>query len=158
MHNSESRSVPCSHLTESDWGVSSDLTRYTLPAVPVRYSFRSTGCLASIIRKSLEPASLRVKDIVSGISTDIVAAGQGLENNLQPSIPLKKSQPNSKPADEKNAAAEGKVRRAVTRIVRDGALVHCHLACGHMLTLHKGEVSAPSSMECWACEAERNCS
>ena len=63
MHNSESRSVSCSHLTESDWGVSSDLTRYTLPAVPVRYGFRSTGCLASIIRESLEPASLRVKGI-----------------------------------------------------------------------------------------------
>jgi len=95
---------------------------------------------------------------VSGISTDIVAAGQGLEDNLQPSIPVKKHQPNSEPADENHAAAYGKVRRAVTRIVRDGALVHCHLACGHMLTLHKGEVSAPSSMECWACEAERNCS
>ena len=92
------------------------------------------------------------------IRTDIVAAGQGLEDNLQPSIPLKKSQPNSKPADQKAPTADGKIIRAVERIQRDGAFVHCYLACGHMLTLHKGEVSAPSSMECWACEAERNCS
>jgi hypothetical protein len=68
--------------------------------------------------------------------------------------PLKKYPPNSKPADKNHAAAEGKIIRAVVRIVRDDAFVHCYLACGHMLTLHKGEVSSPSSMECWACEAE----
>jgi hypothetical protein len=71
-------------------------------------------------------------------------------------MPLKKSQSNSKPADKTNAAAEGKIIRAVERIERDNAFVHCYLACGHMLTLHESEVSAPSSMECWACEAERN--
>jgi hypothetical protein len=132
----------------------------TEPVRPV-YETRGmafTGCRASVIRKSLESAALRVKDIVSGISTDIVAAGQGLEDNSQPSIPLKKSQPNSKPVDKNNAAADGKIIRAVVRIVRHDTLVHCYLACGHMLTLPKGEVSAPSSMECWACEAERNCS
>jgi hypothetical protein len=71
---------------------------------------------------------------------------------------LKKSQSNSKPAEEKDATADGKIIRAVERIERDNTFVHCYLACGHMLTLPKGEVSAPSSMECWACEAERNCS
>jgi hypothetical protein len=95
---------------------------------------------------------------VFDIRTDIVAAGQGLEDNSQPSIPLKKRQPNNKPVDKKDAIANGKIVQAVVRIVRDDAFVHCYLACGHMLTLPKGEVSAPSSMECWACEAERNCS
>jgi hypothetical protein len=69
---------------------------------------------------------------------------------------LKKSQSSSKSADKKNATATGKIIRAVERIERDDAFVHCYLACGHMLTLNEGEVSAPSSMECWACEAERN--
>jgi hypothetical protein len=71
--------------------------------------------------------------------------------------PLKKSQPNSKPTVKKDATADGKIVQGVVRIVRDGTLVHCYLACGHMLTFHAQEVSAaPSSMECWACEAERN--
>jgi hypothetical protein len=80
-----------------------------------------------------------------------------LEDNLQPSIPLKKSQSNSEPADKNNATAEGKITRAIERIERDGTLLHYHLACGHMLTFHAQEVSASaSSIECWACEAERN--
>jgi hypothetical protein len=41
MHNIELRSVPCSYLNESNWDVSSELTRYTHPAVPVRHIFRS---------------------------------------------------------------------------------------------------------------------
>jgi len=69
---------------------------------------------------------------------------------------LKKSQSNRKPVAKNNATAEGKITQAVVRIVRHDTLAHCYLACGHMLTLPKGEVSAPSSMECWACEAERN--
>jgi hypothetical protein len=68
----------------------------------------------------------------------------------------KKNQSNSKPAEKNNAAAEGKITQAVERIVRDGAFVHCYLACGHMLTVQCSEASAPSSMECWAYEAERN--
>jgi hypothetical protein len=67
---------------------------------------------------------------------------------------LKKSQPSSNPPDNKAATEDRKVTQTVVRIVRDDTLVHCYLACGHMLTLHKGEVSAPSSIECWACEAE----
>jgi hypothetical protein len=70
-------------------------------------------------------------------------------------LPLKKSQPSSEPADKKDATGEGKFRQSVTRMVRDGTLVHCYLACGHMLTIHSSEVASPSSMECWACEAER---
>ena len=69
-------------------------------------------------------------------------------------LPLKKSRPNSKPNDEKGATADGKSRQAVVRIVRDGTLVHCYLACGHMLTMHSSEVASPSSMDCWACEEE----
>ena len=72
-------------------------------------------------------------------------------------MPLKKSQSSGKPAEKKNAAAEGKIIRAVERIERDNAFVHCYLACGHMLTMQEAELSAaPTSMECWACEAERN--
>ena len=41
MHNSELRSVPCSYLNESNWDVSSELTRYTHPVVPVRHIFSS---------------------------------------------------------------------------------------------------------------------
>ena len=77
-----------------------------------------------------------------------------LEDNPQSSIPLKRSPYISKPVNKKDATGESKFTRAVARIVRDGTLVHCYLACGHMLTMHKDEISAPSSMECWACEAE----
>jgi hypothetical protein len=114
------------------------------------------GLSCLVIRGSLESESLRVKGIVSGIRTDIVAAGQGqLEDNSQPRIPLNKSQSSSKPADKKDATADGKIVQGVVRIVRDGTLVHCYLACGHMLTMHSSEVVAvPSSLECWACKAE----
>jgi hypothetical protein len=51
-------------------------------------------------------------------------------------------------------AAERKIMRQVVRTVRVSTFfVHCYLACGHMVTMHK-EDPAPSSIECWACEEE----
>jgi hypothetical protein len=70
---------------------------------------------------------------------------------------LKKSESKGKPVEETKAAEEGKFRQAVLRIVRQGTLAHCYLACGHMLTMQEAELSAAlTSMECWAREAERN--
>ena len=67
---------------------------------------------------------------------------------------MKKRESNSRPVDKNNPTADGKNRQTVVRIVRDGTFVHCYLACGHMLTMHSGEVASPSSLDCWACEAE----
>jgi hypothetical protein len=111
-----------------------------------------TGSLVQVVGGSLASRVLHVKGVVSGIKKDIVAEELGLEDNSQPSIPLEKS--NSELAEETEAAAEGKDRRAVTSTVRDRPFVLCHLACGHLFTLHSGEVAAPFSRGCWACEAE----
>ena len=55
-----------------------------------------------------------------------------------------------------NPAAEPKTTQPVLRIVREGAFVHCYLACGHMVTMHKEDLKEPSppSIKCWACEEE----
>lgn len=53
-------------------------------------------------------------------------------------------------------AAERKIMQQVVRTVQESPLVHCYLACGHMITLHQEipvEKLAPS-IECWACEEE----
>ena len=52
-------------------------------------------------------------------------------------------------------AAERKLMRRVVRTVREGNLLHCYLACGHMITLQENPTEAVSSIECWACEEER---
>ena len=40
--------------------------------------------------------------------------------------------------------------------MREGNLLHCYLACGHMITLQENPTEAASSIECWACEKESN--
>jgi hypothetical protein len=63
----------------------------------------------------------------------------------------KKSEPH-----RKKLAAKQKDVQPVLHTVRGGSFVHCYLACGHMITLRKGDLKEPSlsSMECWACEEE----
>ena len=58
--------------------------------------------------------------------------------------------------EEGNSAAEPKIKPSVIHIVREGSFVHCHLACGHMITMHPEDLkeSPPSAIECWACEEE----
>ena len=57
---------------------------------------------------------------------------------------------------QKNVAAEQEIMQPVIRTVRENSFVHCYLACGHMITVHREDLkeSSPSSMECWACEEE----
>ena len=38
--------------------------------------------------------------------------------------------------------------------MREGNLLHCYLARGHMITLQENPTEAASSIECWACEKE----
>ncbi|MGO9516218.1 MAG: hypothetical protein ACLPND_04160 [Candidatus Korobacteraceae bacterium] len=58
---------------------------------------------------------------------------------------------------QKNVAAEQEIMQPVVRTVRENSFVHCYLACGHMITVHREGLkeSSPSSMECWACEEEQ---
>src|SRR5664279_1460523 len=52
---------------------------------------------------------------------------------------------------------ERKITQTVRYQVQDGRLVHCYLACGHLVTVHQEELKeSPSpSTECWACEGEK---
>ena len=73
--------------------------------------------------------------------------------------PLKKDNSDSKSgAHQNNAPAERKIMQSVVRRVEEGIWVHFHLACGHMLTIHKSDFkeSSLSSIECWACEEEES--
>ena len=53
--------------------------------------------------------------------------------------------------------AVAKFKSKVQRVVREGTLVHLHLACGHLITEHASDLAeqVPSEVECWACDAER---
>ena len=57
---------------------------------------------------------------------------------------------------QKKLTAEQKIMQPVLRTVRENSFVHCYLACGHMITMHKEDLkeSSSSSIECWACEEE----
>ncbi len=69
-------------------------------------------------------------------------------------MPSKKRKPEAKSATRNNTAAEHSNMRSLVRTVWEGALVHCYLECGHLITLHKEELGeTATSIECWACEA-----
>ena len=53
-------------------------------------------------------------------------------------------------------ASNRKIVRKVQRVVTQGALVHFHLACGHLITEHASGSAdkLPPEIECWACEEE----
>jgi len=72
-------------------------------------------------------------------------------------MPSKKRESDKKSeTPQKKLAAEQKFMQPVIRTVREGSLVHCYLACGHTITMHKEDLteSSLSSIECWACEEE----
>ena len=72
-------------------------------------------------------------------------------------MPSKKSASHKKiETHQKNLAAEQEFMQPVIRTVRESSFVHCYLACGHMITMHKEDLdeSSPSSIKCWACEEE----
>jgi hypothetical protein len=72
-------------------------------------------------------------------------------------VPLKRSNSHRKiEAHQSDAAAEPIVTRPVVRTAEEGTLLHCYLACGHMLTFHRDDLKEPSppSIKCWACEEE----
>lgn len=58
-----------------------------------------------------------------------------------------------KPQD---AAPEQRFLRKVTSVTNDGTLVNFHLACGHLITERKADVTSPlpTQIDCWACRAE----
>ena len=70
------------------------------------------------------------------------------------------SRPPSKVYDSTSMAAPRKIMQPILRTVHDGVLVHCYLACGHLITLRKEDMHrpSPSEMECWACEEEQTTS
>jgi hypothetical protein len=49
-----------------------------------------------------------------------------------------------------------KILRKVQRVVREGALLHFHLECGHLITSATKDFpdKLPTEMECWACDEE----
>jgi hypothetical protein len=46
----------------------------------------------------------------------------------------------------------------VLRSVPESAFVHFYLACGHLITMARGDLGTelPSVLDCWACAAERS--
>ena len=46
----------------------------------------------------------------------------------------------------------------VLRSVSESAFVHFYLACGHLITIARGDLGTelPSVLDCWACVAERS--
>ena len=46
--------------------------------------------------------------------------------------------------------------QAVLRSVPDGIFIHFYLACGHLITVPKGDSGeqSPHTIECWACAEE----
>jgi len=45
--------------------------------------------------------------------------------------------------------------REVVRLEEESGFVHFYLACGHLITIGKGNLkSQPAQMECWACAKE----
>jgi len=61
-------------------------------------------------------------------------------------MPLEKKQPDSP-----------QIMQKIVRTVQQSFFVHCYLACGHLITVHKIDLKEPfpASIECWACEEER---
>lgn len=54
-------------------------------------------------------------------------------------------------------AAEPRFMQRIRRTVHQYPLVHCYLACGHLITVNSEDINkspSPSSMECWACKEE----
>jgi hypothetical protein len=49
-----------------------------------------------------------------------------------------------------------KLVRKVQRVATEGALLHFHLECGHLIKKAASDFSGtlPSEIECWACEEE----
>jgi hypothetical protein len=62
-------------------------------------------------------------------------------------VPLKKNQPE-----------DPKIMQRIVRTVQESIFVHCYLACGHLITVHKTDFKEPfpTSLECWACEEEKD--
>ena len=58
-------------------------------------------------------------------------------------------------AHQKKSTSEQKTVQPVIRTVREGSLLHCYLACGHMITMHKEDLkeSSPSREEAGGKEA-----
>lgn len=71
-----------------------------------------------------------------------------------PAAPSKIRQRLGKRQEEPEPDSNLKLVRAVVRTVSEGALVHVYLACGHLITVQRGDLknAAPTEMECWACD------
>jgi hypothetical protein len=54
-------------------------------------------------------------------------------------------------------AAERRFMQRIMRTVYQYPLVHCYLACGHMITVDANDINkspSPTSIECWSCKEE----
>ena len=72
-------------------------------------------------------------------------------------LPAKKTASDKKiETHQRNLAAKQEILQPIIRTVRESSFVHCYLACGHVITMHKEDLkeSSPSSIECWACAEE----
>jgi hypothetical protein len=62
------------------------------------------------------------------------------------------------PPKPQHAAPEQNFLRKVLSVSTDGALLHFHLACGHLISQSRNDVATPhpASIDCWACREEKN--
>lgn len=58
---------------------------------------------------------------------------------------------------EPQAALTSTIVQAVTRVAEETSFVHFYLACGHLVTIKKGDLpdKQPQKLECWACSTEQ---
>lgn len=56
-----------------------------------------------------------------------------------------------------NVTSKATVVQAVLHTVTEGSFVHFSLACGHLITVEKGDLKGPlpTQMKCWACVQEK---
>ena len=53
-------------------------------------------------------------------------------------------------------SSKPKAVQPVVRVVTENSFVHFYLACGHLITMEKGDMKGalPVQMNCWACQRE----
>jgi len=59
-------------------------------------------------------------------------------------------------ATSADMSSKPKVVQPVVRVVTENSFVHFYLACGHLITIEKGELKGPlpAQIRCWACVQE----
>jgi hypothetical protein len=66
-------------------------------------------------------------------------------------------QPKREAREESKPGSTSATMRAVVRVAEEPSFLHFYLACGHLVTVKKGDLrnKQPQEMECWACSTQQ---